>query len=179
MVQSGRICSSGNWSSQINSRAAQQEFLPLSLSGRPSRSFRYALASLALLVMTSGCQTIHPFRNSVRQKASVLRDWTHSGLDAMQNGKLSQARSFFKRAASQSPHDVIARVNLARADARLGNVAAATEHMRSALELNPDEPDLYVELGELYFQDSQLTDCLLYTSPSPRDKRQSRMPSSA
>ena len=26
---------------------------------------------------------------------------------------------------------------------------------------------------------SVLTDCLLYTSPSPRDKRQSRMPSSA
>ena len=25
----------------------------------------------------------------------------------------------------------------------------------------------------------QLGDCLLYTSPSPRDKRQSRMPSSA
>ena len=25
----------------------------------------------------------------------------------------------------------------------------------------------------------QLTSCLLYTSPSPRDKRQSRMPSSA
>ena len=24
-----------------------------------------------------------------------------------------------------------------------------------------------------------MTDCLLYTSPSPRDKRQSRMPSSA
>ena len=27
--------------------------------------------------------------------------------------------------------------------------------------------------------DSQSGDCLLYTSPSPRDKRQSRMPSSA
>ena len=27
--------------------------------------------------------------------------------------------------------------------------------------------------------DNQNTDCLLYTSPSPRDKRQSRMPSSA
>ena len=26
---------------------------------------------------------------------------------------------------------------------------------------------------------TQLIDCLLYTSPSPRDKRQSRMPSSA
>ena len=30
--------------------------------------------------------------------------------------------------------------------------------------------------GHLYFD---LKDCLLYTSPSPRDKRQSRMPSSA
>ena len=28
-------------------------------------------------------------------------------------------------------------------------------------------------------QVAQLYDCLLYTSPSPRDKRQSRMPSSA
>ena len=28
-------------------------------------------------------------------------------------------------------------------------------------------------------KDNILTDCLLYTSPSPRDKRQSRMPSSA
>ena len=31
--------------------------------------------------------------------------------------------------------------------------------------------------GLLHFP--QVTDCLLYTSPSPRDKRQSRMPSSA
>ena len=39
----------------------------------------------------------------------------------------------------------------------------------------------------LYYEDDAgavsgnalLTDCLLYTSPSPRDKRQSRMPSSA
>ena len=29
------------------------------------------------------------------------------------------------------------------------------------------------------WKSDQLTDCLLYTSPSPRDKRQSRMPSSA
>ena len=34
-----------------------------------------------------------------------------------------------------------------------------------------------VEFYEL--ANSRLTDCLLYTSPSPRDKRQSRMPSSA
>ena len=32
-------------------------------------------------------------------------------------------------------------------------------------------------LANMFFENS--TSCLLYTSPSPRDKRQSRMPSSA
>ena len=36
--------------------------------------------------------------------------------------------------------------------------------------------DLYEKYGEFRVLD---TPCLLYTSPSPRDKRQSRMPSSA
>ena len=30
-----------------------------------------------------------------------------------------------------------------------------------------------------FFTDTSICSCLLYTSPSPRDKRQSRMPSSA
>ena len=33
--------------------------------------------------------------------------------------------------------------------------------------------------GHHYYRDHDPTSCLLYTSPSPRDKRQSRMPSSA
>ena len=33
--------------------------------------------------------------------------------------------------------------------------------------------------GEVGINTSQINSCLLYSSPSPRDKRQSRMPSSA
>ena len=33
--------------------------------------------------------------------------------------------------------------------------------------------------AELEWDDEDIEACLLYTSPSPRDKRQSRMPSSA
>ena len=36
-----------------------------------------------------------------------------------------------------------------------------------------------VESNEITYKFQNLTSCLLYTSPSPRDKRQSRMPSSA
>ena len=38
-------------------------------------------------------------------------------------------------------------------------------------------PKRYPQIAKI--QNAQLYDCLLYTSPSPRDKRQSRMPSSA
>ena len=36
-----------------------------------------------------------------------------------------------------------------------------------------------LQLGPSLSRNGQGKDCLLYTSPSPRDKRQSRMPSSA
>ena len=36
-----------------------------------------------------------------------------------------------------------------------------------------------IDINEFRVIPIQIMDCLLYTSPSPRDKRQSRMPSSA
>ena len=49
--------------------------------------------------------------------------------------------------------------------ASLGVQHAATQSVRSASVVMPDDPRAY--------------DCLLYTSPSPRDATLSRMPSSA
>ena len=48
------------------------------------------------------------------------------------------------------------------------------------LEQNPELQKKAITLPFMYFEMTGLSrDCLLYTSPSPRDKRQSRMPSSA
>ena len=49
-------------------------------------------------------------------------------------------------------------------------------------ENNPnDNPPPHESVGKFGLNEptGQFKDCLLYTSPSPRDKRQSRMPSSA
>ena len=47
-------------------------------------------------------------------------------------------------------------------------------------ELNQNQPAVRLEDYEApYFEAACYKGCLLYTSPSPRDKRQSRMPSSA
>ena len=54
---------------------------------------------------------------------------------------------------------------------------------RGSLELRVTEAActgrLYSEAGELALQNGTAQDCLLYTSPSPRDRSLSRMPSSA
>ena len=70
-------------------------------------------------------------------------------------------------------------------------------NLRNALTIHPsktfDAPgkkapqpiELYIEKNDLFgvprafYERVRKGDCLLYTSPSPRDKRQSRMPSSA
>ena len=51
--------------------------------------------------------------------------------------------------------------------------------VRVIQRLNDLHPDSIIYPGETLRVPTQLQSCLLYTSPSPRDKRQSRMPSSA
>ena len=76
----------------------------------------------------------------------------------------------------------------------LGASKFALEHLTPAMQLSKNNrflalatrskqkaaPFVRLEPGIDVFDDyDQLLACLLYTSPSPRDKRQSRMPSSA
>ena len=71
---------------------------------------------------------------------------------------------------------------------RLVNVLAAIgvaqmEYFESILKRKKEIDSLYrCELsgvGDIKFQENDIHSCLLYTSPSPRDQRGSRMPSSA
>ena len=50
---------------------------------------------------------------------------------------------------------------------------------RKELDIAETEMPGLMALREKYGSEKPLKGCLLYTSPSPRDKRQSRMPSSA
>ena len=47
------------------------------------------------------------------------------------------------------------------------------------LSRNPDLQKVFLKVAMIWADEVMNTPCLLYTSPSPRDKRQSRMPSSA
>ena len=51
-------------------------------------------------------------------------------------------------------------------------------HQENILEVLQDKSKLLPEVKEYLEEENEYT-CLLYTSPSPRDMRRSRMPSSA
>ena len=62
--------------------------------------------------------------------------------------------------------------------AALGLSACASDGASSTIEANAGV-DFEVEVGVAPVFDGCDTTCLLYTSPSPRDRTRSRMPSSA
>ena len=99
-----------------------------------------------------------------------------SGSQAYQSGQYAQAINQFQQALQANPRDSNAYYNLAASYYSLGKqsknsqwLSQAEQLYRQSISLNDQNVDAHRGLSA----------CLLYTSPSPRDKRQSRMPSSA
>ena len=80
--------------------------------------------------------------------------------------------------AYNAPGNLIAQVKDKKAVAQLEHEAQRHKTIHTALARFKQSARIYVhEPKKACYLD--IKDCLLYTSPSPRDKRQSRMPSSA
>ena len=72
-----------------------------------------------------------------------------------------------------------------------GQANQAIDEYKKALEFDANNSLIYSEMAQSYLRNNRLReaadtaakaitiDCLLYTSPSPRDRQKSRMPSSA
>jgi tetratricopeptide (TPR) repeat protein len=71
-------------------------------------------------------------------------------MEAIQKGKLDQAKGFFSKAAQEDPKDFRVRANLARALHQAGDKQLAIREMQHAVELSRGDPRLQVQLGEMY-----------------------------
>ena len=60
-----------------------------------------------------------------------------------------------------------------------GNERSRSRHTQRGKLLPRDRIERLIDTGSAFLEFSQLAACLLYTSPSPRDRQKSRMPSSA
>jgi tetratricopeptide (TPR) repeat protein len=116
------------------------------------------IGCITLLLIANGCVALKPFqaagRSSMAQRIS--QQWNNVGLDALNTGKLSQAKSFFSRAAAEDPKDGLARVNLARTLRKENDLAAGLIEMQKGVELTGGrDPKLIAELGEMYLDAGQ------------------------
>jgi tetratricopeptide (TPR) repeat protein len=128
---------------------------------KPNRRVKVKASKLSIMMVISiaglvGCQSLSPFQSSATRKSMTQRlsqQWTNLGLDALNTGRLGQAKSFFARATAENPKDQLARINLARTLRQEGDLAAAIEQMQQGLELSGNlDPQLITELGEMQLQ---------------------------
>jgi predicted O-linked N-acetylglucosamine transferase (SPINDLY family) len=96
-----------------------------------------------------------------------------AGLKALQASQWTAAVAEFERAARLAPHDVLMPLNLARAHARAGDIAAAIEAARAACRLDPANPLACRVLAEYLGQQSRYSEAAeafdAYPADAPRD----------
>ena len=87
--------------------------------------------------------------------------------------KTSSRRKFFKTAAKAGA--------VAAAAVAMPNIATAGGHKTLKMQAAwPSGANIFFEMaGDYCKMVDEMSGCLLYTSPSPRDRTRSRMPSSA
>ena len=103
----------------------------------------------------------------------------------LQQGNGDLAYESMAKAIKANPNSSEAFFCLAYMEQEKENFDEAIGFFKSALKLKPDDVGALNNLGNCYDRLNQSQDsirvytCLLYTSPSPRDRTRSRMPSSA
>ena len=108
-----------------------------------------------VLFSSVGCSSFQPFQRA-KQFSNASKQWTKGGIEALHQGRLSQAKSLFSRATIENPADQTAHINLARTLQRENDLQPAIKHLQQGLELSGNrDPKLMVELGELYLQAGQ------------------------
>lgn len=71
------------------------------------------------------------------------------------SGTYHDRTSYFKKAAFSSRDRSLVRYNLGKAYHAAHDFESAKHEYRRAIELNPNRPDAYVDLGEIYFQEGK------------------------
>ena len=109
------------------------------------------------------------FEHAARLMPDRAEPVNNQGLVYEAAGQMERAAEFFGEALALEPNNKEVITNLARARHRLGQEDLATEDLLKQVILKDPRCDI----------NEWARDCLLYTSPSPRDRTRSRMPSSA
>ena len=100
-------------------------------------------------------------------------------MDLHRQNRFEEAKAIYNKIltvneSEPNAHHLISLIFMAE-----GDFENSKKHIEIAIDKAPNQAVFHSNYGSLLHSMGEYQFCLLYTSPSPRDKRQSRMPSSA
>ena len=125
-----------------------------------------------------GCyyQLVADFENARRyfSKATSLNHrfapaWVGFGHAFAAQDESDQAMAAYRTASRLFPGSHVPWLGIGMEYLRTNHIDLALQYIKEAEQLRPDEPLVLHELGVLHFHKGEYSNCLLYTSPSPRD----------
>lgn len=138
------------------------------LTSRQPRT-TYVVLVVVAFVMTTGCSRL---RKPEEQNEMQARELSFRGLDAMQRDDWRRAEQLFGEAVLRSPADERAQARYADTLWRRGATHEAISHMEKAVELSGADPELIVQLGEMYLATGKITRAAAQADEAIRANRQ-------
>ncbi|MCA9154676.1 MAG: tetratricopeptide repeat protein [Planctomycetales bacterium] len=140
-----------------------------------TRVARFARCTVAVTwgvcqLFVAGCSSLSP--NPVADNVVSARQMSMRGLDALHRGRWDEAETDFAAAVQACPVDERAHQHYAETLWHRGARAEALEHMRTAIKLSGQDPNLLVRIGQMHLALDELGPASQYAEAALQRNRQ-------
>ena len=131
-------------------------------------------------------EAVEAYKTTIALKPDFAEAYNNMGVALRNQGKFAESIDAHKKSISCKPDYAEAYYNMGISLEKLYKLDDAIEVYKKSISLKPNNPKAYFNIGVVLNAQNNVKEaieaynnCLLYTSPSPRDRSLSRMPSSA
>jgi tetratricopeptide (TPR) repeat protein len=117
---------------------------------------RHTLVIVLLLPLAAGC-ALPPFLS--RRAAEESTRLTEEARQACERGEQTQARVLLSRAAAVAPDDPEIQRDIGRGLLLAGETEEALKHLRYMMRRGVDDPDAYLDLARILFEERRYNEC--------------------
>lgn len=111
---------------------------------------------LSLAALVAGCAGLQPQASPDQRRAAEVN--AELGISYLRQNDLVQAQRALERAVQFDPSLAMAQLGMASLRERQGSIDMAIEHYRKALALEPDNPFVQTNLGDLLCRQGQMAE---------------------
>ncbi len=132
---------------------------------------RLARALLAICHCLVSTVVVLAAQPSIAQQSASAAELATQGWTAFEQGRLDEANRLLSEAMRRSPRSADYSAALAQVEAKMGNQAAAVQHLQKAIALSPSDAEFRLSLAQIFQtenKDQEALRVLQAVTPDPR-----------